>query len=101
MIGQIIGQVFRHPLGERRYDAFALIRAPISDGRSSTWVAAGANLDQGIDQPGRAHHLLDHLSRCVRSYSAGVADTKRCASSCPRTRRTAAAGYPAPTAGRP
>ena len=63
MLGQVIGQVFGHALGQRGHqhafangDAFARLRHQVIHLRRRR-----AHLDHRIDQPGRAHQLLDHL----------------------------------------
>ncbi|OIQ81555.1 hypothetical protein GALL_366810 [mine drainage metagenome] len=60
---QVIGQVFRHALGQGRdqhplpdHDARPGFRQQIVD-----LGVGGPDLDLGVDQAGRAHHLLDHL----------------------------------------
>ena len=59
---QVLGQVLGHPLGQRGDQRRARPWPPpcrISSSRSSTWAATGRISIGGIDQAGRADHLLD------------------------------------------
>ena len=77
VLAQIVRQVLRHPLGERRdqhplvaLDALANFGQHVID-----LGAGGPYLHLGIHQACRPNDLLDHASECSRSYGPGVADT--------------------------
>jgi len=76
-------------------------RADLGQPRSSTCVRAGRTSTCGSTSPVGRNHLLDHCEERSQLEGAdGVAETKtRSGASCARTRRSAAAGCPAPKAG--
>ena len=83
---QVLGEVLRHALGERR-DEHALTGggALLDLGQHVIDLRADrAHFDLRIDEPGRPHQLLDHLRRsAAASYVPGVAETKIiCGASC-------------------
>ena len=67
---QILGQILGHALGQRRdQHALSQLDAPMDLGQQIVDLSAHRpHLDLGIDETGRAHHLLDAPARtCVAS----------------------------------
>src|SRR6185503_19408732 len=64
LLVQIFGEVFRHPLGQHRYEAaIAGLRRRADFADEVVDLGAGrADVDRRIDQPGRADHLLDEYA---------------------------------------
>jgi hypothetical protein len=78
VVGQVVGQVFGHALGQRGDqhpladgDALADFRQQVVD-----LGQRRAHFDLRVDQAGRAHHLLHHAPGVLGLVVAGVAETK-------------------------
>ncbi len=73
VLGEVVGQLLGHALGERGdEDALALSHPQIYFGKKIIDLGGcRAHGHLGIDQAGRAHHLLDHLRRLPRLVAGG------------------------------
>ena len=94
MLEQVVGQVLRHLLRQRRDQRALLDLDPLADlvHQVVDLVARLAHVDLGVDDPGRPHELLDDAAEWLRSKSPGVADTKTICGALGGTRRTSADG---------
>ncbi len=71
-VGQVVGQVLGHLLGQRRHqDAPARLHRARDAGEQIVHLALGGHDGHlGVDQPGGADHLLDHLGRVLELEGA-------------------------------